>query len=396
MDGFIRLFYSFIAALMTLYVLSRLIPKLKKQPKTKHGITVLYLSTFMTIYNVSSIEHVLVYYASLMMILIAFYKNSMFVSSMSVLFLYVITLLGSMGASNLTLLIASDVVDFRAIFASGNLTANIIYILLVFALIGYYRVIVRLFKKVSGTNFKFDRMMLFSNVILFALVFAYQRMTFTNMVEFSAGGIINTPGVERYNGYFLLTYAFVTLTSLFLVVIINRQFIVDKNLENYKFKAETDLMTGALSREAGLQHLKAEMARAVQYKFDLTIAYVDVNDLKAVNDQYGHKEGDKLIKVISDTIHASLREFDVVARLGGDEFLIVFTRCNKAQASRVWRRITEEFLKVNLSGKCGFKVSASVGITQYNPAKHTTMLSLVHEADEEMYAQKKSIKASQL
>lgn len=396
MELLLRFVLSVVSALATLYVLSQLIPKLKRQPRIKHGITVLYLSIFLALYDTTSLVHVLVYHGSLIMLIKWFYQNSSFVASMSTLFMYIITLLSSMFASNISLLVFSESIDYRAIFASGNIGSNVIFIGMLFALLWYYRLIVKLFKKVAGTNFKFDMLMLASNFILFAMVFAYQKITFINMIEFSANGIINARIGKGYNSYFFITYFFVSLTSLILVVLINRLFIVDKNLERYKFKAETDQMTGALSREAGLSHLKREMQQAIAYKYDLTIAYVDVNDLKLVNDRYGHKEGDRLIRAISDVIQSTLREFDSVARLGGDEFLIVFARCNKAQAQRVWRRITEEFIKVNAEGTYEFKISASVGITQFDARKHTSLLNFVHEADEEMYRQKKAIKATVL
>lgn len=396
MDLIIRFFYSFIFALTTLYVLIRLIPKLKRQPRVKHGIMVLFMSVFLTLYDTESLVHVVVYHASIIMMIKLFYGNSSFVASMSTLFLYVFTLLSSMFTSNLCLLMFSESIDFRAINASGNFKANVIFIIMIVLLLNYYKLIVRLFRKAAGSNFRFDIIMLISNVVLFALVFAYQKITFVNMVEFAANDIIDARNGSGYNSYFLLTYFFVSLTSLIVIVLINRLFIVDMNLERYKFKAETDVMTGALSREAGLTHLKNEMTQAISYKYDLTIAYVDVNDLKVVNDRFGHKEGDRLIKAISDIIQSTLREFDIISRLGGDEFLIIFTRCNKSQAQRIWRRITEEFLKMNAEGTYEFKISASVGITQFNPVKHTSLLSFVHEADEEMYHHKKSIKASLL
>ena len=396
MEGLIRFIFSFLSAMLTLFIFHKLIPKFNRHTKVKHGIIVLYLSLFLTLYDYASLTVTLIYYASLIMIIKLFYRNTTFVASMSVLIIYLITLLGSMVASNLSLLLFSIVVDYRAIFASGSLQANIVFFLSVYSLLKFYQIIVRVFKKVAGTNFKFDIVMIISNGLLFTLVFAYQKLTFFNMVDFSVSGIINAPKSLSFDGYFLLTYCFVTTMSLILVVLINRLFIVDKNLERYKIKAETDVMTGVLSREAGLTHLKTEMSRAIAFKHDLTIAYIDVNDLKVVNDRFGHKEGDKLLRTISDIVQSKLREFDIVARLGGDEFLVVFARCNRGQAQRVWRRITEEFLKVNAEGNFAYKISASAGITQFNPAKHTSLLNFVHEADEEMYSQKKRIKETLL
>lgn len=396
MDLLIRFIYSSLTGLLMLFLLSRLVPKLKKETKLKHGFTVLYLASFMTLADMTHIKIVLLMYFGLILLIRWYYGVSSFVASMSVMFMYLITVIAAMVSSNITLLIFGKIIDYRIIFASANLLTNLIFYVIVILLLEYYKLIVKLFRKYSGNNIKIDFVMLLSNVLLFSFVILYQRITFENMVKFTFEGIINSPSTTAYTGYFLLSYLFITNMVLVLIVLVNRIFMVDKNLENYKFKAETDVMTGALSREAGLTHLKSEMSRAMHFKYDLTIAYVDINDLKVVNDKWGHKEGDRLIKAISEIIQSTLREFDVVARLGGDEFLVIFTRCNKQQAQRVWKRITDEFLKVNAEGEFLFKISASVGITQFDPVKHTSLLSFVHESDELMYAQKKMIKVSKL
>lgn len=398
MDLLLRFLFSLVSASLDCLILMRLIPKLKKENRNKHFVLVGIISIYMTLYNITSIWHTLLFYLVIILYLKVVYNISSFVASMSTVFMYIITLLASMISANISVILLSSKIDYRAIFASGNFNANLVYFFMIFALLKYYQFIVKLFKKTAGSSAKVDMVMVLANIILFTLVISYQRLTFSNMIEFSSQGLLRSlgTGANAYTSYFLLTYSFISLMSLVLIILINRIFIVDKSLERYKIKAETDVMTGVLSREAGLTHLKSEMSRAVAYKTDLTIAYVDVNDLKLVNDRWGHKEGDKLIKGISDIIQSTLREFDIVARLGGDEFLIVFTRCNKAQAQRVWRRITDEFLRVNMEGHYQFKISASAGITQFNSLKHTNLMSFVHEADGEMYLQKKSIKAARL
>lgn len=205
----------------------------------------------MMFYDVNRVSHVLCYYGSLILILKWLYQNSSFVASMSVLFLYIITLLSSMISANLSVMLLSESVDFRALFLSGLFMPNFLYALSVLLFLEYYQIIVKLFKKVAGTHFKFDLVMILSNVV-FLFGDRLSKLTFINMIEFSAVGIINTPETQGYNGYFLLTYAFITCVSLAMIVLINRLFIVDKNLERYKIKAETDIMTGALSREADL------------------------------------------------------------------------------------------------------------------------------------------------
>lgn len=396
MDILLKLFFCVISGGLSLYTLTKLIPKLKNESLLKHGFTVLYLSAFLFFYKSDHLIHVLAFYTSILMILKYLYGNTTFIGSIAIVFLYVITLMASMVTSNVSLLLFKESVDFRAVYLNLNLLPNVIFIINVLLLIKYYQWVVKTFKKVATANAHFDVRLVVSNVLLLALIIMYQKITFVNMVDFTVQGVILTPKTQNIDGYFTMIYFFITTMSLVLFILVNRIFIVDQNLERYKFKAETDQMTGALSREAGLTLLKTEMQRAVQNKTDLTIGYIDVNDLKTVNDRWGHKEGDRLIRLISDIVLSKLRDFDSVARLGGDEFLVVFTKCNRLQAQRIWRRITDEFLQANAQGDVQFKISASIGISQFNPIKHTNLMAFVHEADEEMYAQKKILKTTKL
>ncbi len=74
-------------------------------------------------------------------------------------------------------------------------------------------------------------------------------------------------------------------------------------------------MTGTLNRDAGLTILKDMMKASRESGAQLTLCFVDINNLKYVNDQFGHHEGDKLISIVSATINESLRDHDIVARL---------------------------------------------------------------------------------
>lgn len=396
MDIFLKLFFCVISGGVSLYTLIKLIPKLKNESILKHGFTVFYLSVFLFFYKSDHILHVLALYTSILIVLKYLYNNTTFIGSIAIVFLYVITLMAALVTSNISLLFFKQIVDFRAVYLNINFLPNLIYVVCVLLLIKYYQWVVKTFKKVASANAHFDVRLVVSNILLLSLILMYQKITFVNMVDFTVQGVILMPKTQNIDGYFTTIYFFITAMSLGLLILVNRIFIVDQNLERYKFKAETDLMTGALSREAGLTLLKTEMQHAIQNKTDLTIGYIDVNDLKVVNDRWGHKEGDRLIRIISDIILSKLRDFDSVARLGGDEFLVVFTNCNRIQAQRIWRRITDEFLRANAQGDVPFKISASIGISQFNPMKHTSLMAFVHEADAEMYAQKNILKASKL
>lgn len=166
-------------------------------------------------------------------------------------------------------------------------------------------------------------------------------------------------------------------------------------MEKFRYKAEIDPLTGALSRDAGMRQLKAAMRQAYNNDDDLTIGYVDINNLKTVNDKYGHAEGDIMIKRVTDVVKDNLRDHDAVSRIGGDEFMVIFRKCNDAQAMKVWRRISDAFIKLNLKENFKYTIGASGGFTQYDSSKHKTVKAFMEEADAEMYKNKKQIKAKQ-
>jgi diguanylate cyclase (GGDEF)-like protein len=94
--------------------------------------------------------------------------------------------------------------------------------------------------------------------------------------------------------------------------------------------AETDELTGARARAAGLAELEHEVDRANRTDKDLVVAYVDVIGLKAVNDASGHAAGDELLQCAVRTIRAHLRSYDMIVRLGGDEFICVLSETSAA------------------------------------------------------------------
>ncbi len=94
--------------------------------------------------------------------------------------------------------------------------------------------------------------------------------------------------------------------------------------EQLSRKARTDELTGIYNRRAGQEMLAGRMVTARQENKIITMALVDVNELKKINDEYGHAEGDRLLVCMVSVMKDSLREQDMVFRLGSDEFILVF------------------------------------------------------------------------
>lgn len=106
--------------------------------------------------------------------------------------------------------------------------------------------------------------------------------------------------------------------------------------------ARTDYLTGIANSREFQQHAHLELLRACRLKLPLTIAYIDVDEFKQVNDQFGHMEGDRLLRTIAQTILASIRKTDFTARIGGDEFAVLLPNTEQSGAMTIMDRVKKE------------------------------------------------------
>jgi len=138
-----------------------------------------------------------------------------------------------------------------------------------------------------------------------------------------------------------------------------------------------DDLTGTLTRGAGRKQLAAEIERAHRSLTALTLVFVDVDGLKAVNDTYGHAEGDHLLVAVTSSLQQSMRQYDLVVRYGGDEFLCAMpgSAGNSARAAVERARLQ---LAATYPG-----ASFSAGFAELLPDEQLDQL--IHRADEDLY-----------
>jgi len=164
-----------------------------------------------------------------------------------------------------------------------------------------------------------------------------------------------------------------------------------KHESELQFTATMDILTGAYNRRPGLEKL-THLLNMVPSDATHCLAFIDIDDLKYVNDNYGHTEGDSYIKTVSSVLLSSVRASDTVVRYGGDEFFILFKECTMEVSSNIIDRMHEKLGKINeVSGK-PYPMSFSHGVVDfhYNPAMDPK--NLLSEADKRMYAHKESKK----
>lgn len=146
--------------------------------------------------------------------------------------------------------------------------------------------------------------------------------------------------------------------------------------------AHIDQLTGAYGRHMGTVALERELNRARHANGRLVLAYVDVDDLKKVNDHQGHPAGDALLQAVVHAIQQHLRSYDPIVRFGGDEFVVALADCHRDDACRRFRQISAT-LKQTPSA-----ASISVGFAQLDPAD--TLDQLIARADSSLLEQKRT------
>ena len=117
--------------------------------------------------------------------------------------------------------------------------------------------------------------------------------------------------------------------------------------------------------------------------------FFDLDDFKAINDQFGHAEGDRALENFAAVLERVFRESDVVGRIGGDEFVVFMFGANELESARALSRLGAAVQKLNAIGKRGYDLAYSVGSVAFDPERHATIEHLMREADAHMYTHKR-------
>jgi diguanylate cyclase (GGDEF)-like protein len=152
----------------------------------------------------------------------------------------------------------------------------------------------------------------------------------------------------------------------------------------------TDELTGLTNRR-GFHLLAEQKLRGSHYLgHSCELAFLDVDGLKRVNDEYGHEAGDLLIKDVAYVLGNTLCESDILARLGGDEFCFMVTE-NSGDTATLRERVAEAFRRFNETSERPYRLSASIGVARTpSDGSSVTVDELLTQADELMYEDKKS------
>jgi diguanylate cyclase (GGDEF)-like protein len=153
--------------------------------------------------------------------------------------------------------------------------------------------------------------------------------------------------------------------------------------------ARTDFVSGAANARHFHELLQAEINRIQRYPHPITVVYIDIDNFKLVNDLFGHKIGDEVLRSIALELKAQLRRTDIVARVGGDEFALLLPSTHQQEAMVVISKVQSNLLEI--MKQRNWPVTFSMGAVTCVTPPHSPE-QLLNMADELMYQVKNSTK----
>jgi diguanylate cyclase (GGDEF)-like protein len=153
-----------------------------------------------------------------------------------------------------------------------------------------------------------------------------------------------------------------------------------------------DELTGLYNRRGFLTLAEHQLQMASKAKRDVLLLFTDLDNLKDVNDKFGHPVGDRALILTASILKRTFRESDIIARIGGDEFVVLTSELIGATARTFYVRLQQSLESFNRESQLPFALALSIGWATYDPARPQTVTQLLTRADKMMYHHKQSKK----
>jgi len=231
----------------------------------------------------------------------------------------------------------------------------------------------------TGNDFGFSVFYVFP--ILLVTWFTNQRLGF--IVSFASAIvwlIANIAASQPYSFSFITFWNSFIRFAFFIIIV----FLLS-SLKSSLELAHADHLTSAINSRYFHEMAQMEMYRFERNQHPFTIAYIDLDNFKAVNDRFGHIVGDQVLITLVNSVTKVIRKSDFVARLGGDEFAVLFPETDQEAARIIFSKIQNNF--VEAMQQKNWSITFSVGVLTCKVAPQTTG-ELIRMADELMYLAK--------
>ena len=150
----------------------------------------------------------------------------------------------------------------------------------------------------------------------------------------------------------------------------------------------TDTLTGLYNRRGFIALAEQQFRQTTRKKKSLTLVFADLDDLKQINDHFGHAAGDKALVEVAEVFQEVFRKMDIIGRVGGDEFAILAPETSREYSDTINKRLQNQFAVHNTRAGRNYNISVSVGMVFCDPEKPCSLDELMSRADSSMYEQK--------
>jgi diguanylate cyclase (GGDEF)-like protein len=163
---------------------------------------------------------------------------------------------------------------------------------------------------------------------------------------------------------------------------------IKESEERYRMLSLYDDLTGLHNRRGFDFLAEQQLKRANRTKHGMFLLFADIDNIKWINDNFGHQEGDKVLIDTAKILKERIRESDILARIGGDEFVALIDKTTDDLEEVIAKRLDEAISIYNAEGNSSLKLSLSIGFAEYDPASRRSIKELLDDADKNMYEQK--------
>jgi diguanylate cyclase (GGDEF)-like protein len=153
-------------------------------------------------------------------------------------------------------------------------------------------------------------------------------------------------------------------------------------------QAFTDELTGLYNRRGFLNHAERQLKLASRVYCEFLLFFIDVDDLKRINDTFDHAAGDLALTRTAEALVNTFRDSDILARLGGDEFAALAIETSGHNEAAIMARLRENLKSVS-TNESRYLLSLSVGTVRFDSETTSSIVELMHQADRTMYEAKR-------
>jgi diguanylate cyclase (GGDEF)-like protein len=176
--------------------------------------------------------------------------------------------------------------------------------------------------------------------------------------------------------------------AFFSIVILRLVFDLDEAERRNNDLARTDELTRIRNRRSFLEIAERELGLVKRHNKEFALILFDIDNLKKINDHYGHFVGDKVLREVAQSVKKAIRDTDIFARLGGDEFVILVSESAKLDLDKYMNRLARQIGEIEIAKEINETITASMGAKRYT-RDIDTIDEIYSLADQEMYRSKK-------